>query len=88
MIKNIKIGVSALDGTVSLYRHGKDPGLALEQRSASADLFSALVAHMFFNTENKTVGTEFTLNGRTYRVQIERGLDADDLGDLPKPPAP
>ena len=37
MIENIKIGVSALDGAVNLYRHGKDPGLALEQRAASMD---------------------------------------------------
>jgi len=88
MIENIKIGVSALDGAVNLYRHGKNPGLALEQRAAEADLFSALVAHMFFGTENKTAVKEFTLRGKTYRVKLEIGLDADDLGDLPIPPPP
>ena len=88
MIENIKIGVSSLDGTVHLYRHGKNPDLALEQRAAKADLFSAFVTHLFFSTENKTAIREFTLGNRTYRVTLERGLDANDLGDLPKPPPP
>lgn len=88
MIENIKIGVSALDATVYLYRHGKNPNLALEQRAANADLFAALVTHLFFDTENKTAVKEFTLKGRTYRVKLEIGLDADDMGDLPKPPPP
>ena len=85
MIQNIKIGVSAVDGTVHLYRHGKDPGLALEQRAAEGDLFAALVAHLFFNTEEKTAVREFTLGGHTYRVKLEIGLDEDDRSDLPKP---
>lgn len=45
-INNIKLGYSSLSDSIFIYRHGKDPKVALDKREAEADVMSVLVQHM------------------------------------------
>lgn len=46
MLENIKLGHSPLTDTIYLYRHGKDPALALDKREAEGDVMAVLIEHM------------------------------------------
>jgi hypothetical protein len=51
-LDKIKLGYSPLTDSIYLYRHGKDPCLALEKREAEADVMSVVVEHMMNEAPN------------------------------------
>lgn len=82
MIEKVRIGYSPLSKTLYLYRHGKNPAVALEKREAEHDVMAALVQYL---TDDSPKGSEmeFTLGDRRYRVRVEpvatpEGEQADD----------
>jgi hypothetical protein len=68
-LKNIKLGVSPLTNEIMLYRHGKDPRVALERREAEADVMIALVNHML---EGRMVAVEklISIGGKQFAVRV------------------
>ena len=68
-LRKIKLGYSPLSDTIYLYRHGKDPALALDKRTAEADVMSVLVAHMMHDAPK---GSEkvITLGNKRYTVKV------------------
>lgn len=51
-LNKIKIGHSPLTDSIFLYRHGKDPALALDKREAEADVIGVLITHMMHDAPN------------------------------------
>lgn len=45
-LSKIKIGHSLLTNSLYIYRHGKDPQLALDKREAQPDVMAAVVEYM------------------------------------------
>lgn len=68
-LSKIKLGHSPLTDTIFLYRHGRDPTLALEKREAEADVMAVLVAHMMYEAPK---GSEkvITLGNRRYTIRV------------------
>ena len=68
-VENIKLAHSPLTDKIYLYRHGKDPALALDKREAEADVMAALVAHMMHDAPR---GSEkiITLGSKQYTVRV------------------
>jgi len=68
-LNKIKLGHSPLTDTIFLYRHGKDPALALDKREAEADVMAVLVAYMMHGT---TKGSQkvITLGDKQYTVRV------------------
>lgn len=68
-LDNIKLGHSPLTDTIFLYRHGKDPALALDRREAEPDVMAVLIAHMMHNAPR---GSEkiITLGDKKYTVSV------------------
>lgn len=68
-LNKIKLGHSPLTDTIFLYRHGKDPALALDKRNAEADVMAVLVAHMMHDAPK---GSEkvITLGDKQYTVRV------------------
>jgi hypothetical protein len=68
-LDKVKLSHSPLTDTIYLYRHGKDPALALEKRAADADVFAVLVAHMMHGAPN---GSErvITLGEQQFTVRV------------------
>lgn len=52
-----------------MYRHGKDPALALDKRKAEADVFAVLAAHMMHDAPK---GSEkmITLGDKQYTIRV------------------
>lgn len=72
-LNKIKLGHSPISDTIFLYRHGKDPTLALDKREAGADVMSVLVAHMMHDTLK---GSEkiITIGNTQYLVKVTLNL--------------
>lgn len=68
-LDKIKLGHSPLTDTIFMYRHGKDPNLALEKREAEADVMSVLVSHMMYNAP-KGSEKRIKLGNQTYVVRV------------------
>ena len=68
-LNKIKIGHSPLTDTIFLYRHGKDPALALDKREAEADVISVLVQHMMYGAPK---GSEKTVQfgDKKYKIRV------------------
>ena len=68
-LSKIKLGHSTLTDTIFLYRHGKDVGLALDNREAEADVMSVLVAHMMHDAPK---GSEkvITMGDKKYKIRV------------------
>ena len=45
-LNKVKLGYAPLSDRIYLYRHGKDPNVALDKREAEADVMAVLVEHM------------------------------------------
>lgn len=69
MLDKIKLAHSPLTDSIYIYRHGKDPALALEKRDAEADVFSVLVDHMMHDAPKGSIKV-IELNGRQYEVRV------------------
>lgn len=68
-LDKIKLGHSPLTDTIFLYRHGKDPALALDKREAEADVMSVLVAHMMHGAP-KGAEKVITLGDKQYTIRV------------------
>ena len=68
-LDKIKLGHSPLTDTIFWDRHGKDPELALDKRTAESDVMAVLVAHMMHDAPK---GSEkvITLGGREYTIRV------------------
>jgi len=68
-INNVKLGHCPLTDTIMLYRHGKDPRLALDIREAESDVMEVLVAHMMHRAPR---GSEkvVTIGGKQYKIRV------------------
>lgn len=68
-LNKIKLGHSPLSDSIYLYRHGKDPNLALDKRGAEADVMAVLVKHMMHDAPK---GSEKTikLGEQQYIVRV------------------
>lgn len=68
-LKNIKLGYSPLSDNIYLYRHGKDPKVALDKRKAEADVMAVLVEHMMHDAPE---GAEKTIEfgDKKYIVRV------------------
>lgn len=73
----IKLGHSPLTDTIFLYRHGKDPSLALDKREAEADVMAVLVEHMMYDAPR---GSEkvVTLGDKQYTIRVTPNAEARD----------
>ena len=63
-LDKIKLGHSGLTDTIYLYRHGKDPVMALDKREADGDVMSVFVQKMMYGapkgaTMNLKLGDEY-----------------------------
>lgn len=72
-LNKIKLGHSPLTDTIFLYRHGKDPALALDKRKAEADVMSVLVEHMMHDAPK---GSEkiITIGNKQYLIKVTLNL--------------
>lgn len=68
-LDKVKLGHSPLTDTIFLYRHGKDPALALDKREAEADVMAVLVAHMMHDAPNGAVKV-VTLGDKQYTIRV------------------
>lgn len=70
----IKLGHSPLTDTIFLYRHGKNPEVALDKRDAEADVMSVLIDHMMHGAPN---GSEkvITLGDKKYTVRVTPNVE-------------
>lgn len=68
-LRKIRLGHSPLTDTIFLYRHGKDPALALDRREAEADVMAVLVAHMMHDAPNGSQKV-ITLGDKQYIVRV------------------
>lgn len=69
-LNNIKLGHSPLSDEIFLYRHGKDPELALDKRKAEGDVMGVLVAHMMHGWPNGS-SKEITFGDKRYEIQVK-----------------
>lgn len=69
MLDKIKLTHSPLTDSIYLYRHGKDPALALEKRDAEADVFSVLVDHMMHGAPKGSIKV-VELDGKQYEIRV------------------
>jgi len=74
-LNRVRLGHSGLTDKIYLYRHGKDPHLALDRREAEADVMTVLIDHMMHNAPK---GSEkvISINGAKYKVCVTP--EADD----------
>lgn len=68
-LDNVKLGHSPLTDTIFMYRHGKNPALALDKREAEADVMSVLVSHMMHDAP-KGSQKVVTLGQNRYTVRV------------------
>jgi hypothetical protein len=67
-LERIKLGIDPQTGQVFIYRHGSNPGIALEKRSAFQDLFMCYIGLMMFGAEKNHREEEISIGGRRYRI--------------------
>lgn len=77
-IRQIKLGHSPLTDTIFLYRHGKDPRVALDKREAEADVMAVLVEHMMHNAPRGS-SKVVSFGAQKYLIKVT---------PVPKPEAP
>ena len=80
-LERIKLGINPQTGAVLLYRHGSNPGIALEARSAFQEMFLCFIGTMMFKAENNHREEVISIGGKRYRIS------ATMLED-PKPATP
>jgi hypothetical protein len=68
-LENITIGHSPLSDSLFLYRHGKDPHLALDKREAKVDVLAAIIQYMMHNSP-KGAEQIVTLGDKKYCIKV------------------
>ena len=81
-LQKIKLGHSPITDTIFLYRHGKDPAVALDKREAEADVMAVLVAHMMHD-EPKGSKKKIRLGDKHYTITVTPNNNTKITGDSP-----
>lgn len=68
-LSKVKLAVSPLSGAVVMYRHGKDPAVALEKRNVEEDVFTVLIDHMMASAPRDAEKC-VTVDGQQYLVRV------------------
>ena len=68
-LSRVRVGFSPLSGRIMLYRHGKDPRVALERRDAEAQVVSAVVEWVMHDAP-KGATVRLTIDGRQYDMTV------------------
>ncbi len=73
-LRKIKLGISPFGGSIYLYRHGKDPALALDQIPFEAEVFRCLVDYMFHDVDCDCikVSKEVYFGDEVYEISVRR----------------
>ena len=68
-LNKVKLGYAPLSDRIYLYRHGKNPNVALDKREAEADVMTVLVEHMMHDAPK---GAEKTISfgDKEYIVRV------------------
>ncbi|MFW6046547.1 MAG: hypothetical protein ACOCP4_02010 [Candidatus Woesearchaeota archaeon] len=75
-LNKIKLGYTPLTDSIYLYRHGKDPRLALDKREAEADVISVLIEHMM-NGAPKGAEKTVSFGDKKYKIRVEPIISED-----------
>lgn len=67
-LERIKLGLDPKTGGVFIYRHGSNPGIALEQRSAFQELFMCYTGMMMFGAKDNHREEVIEIGGRKFRI--------------------
>ena len=78
-LDKIKIGVSPLTGEIYIYRHGKKEHVALEKRSAEADVMGAFITYMLRGMP-KGATKDVTFDRKSYRLTC-KPIDKEPTND-------
>ena len=71
MLGNIKLGYSSLGtGNIYLYRHGKDPNLALEKREAEFDVLQVITTKMMDDAPNGSI-LKYQIGDKSYELTLK-----------------
>ena len=71
MLDNIKLGYSSLGtGNIYLYRHGKDPNLALEKREAEFDVLQVITTKMMDDAPNGSI-LKYQIGDKSYELTLK-----------------
>lgn len=76
MIEKISLGYSPLSNMIYLFRHGKDPNLALEKREAMKDVLAVIVEYLM-DESPKGSTINFTLGDNDYKLTLKPTLKED-----------
>lgn len=68
-LNKIKLAYSPLSDRIVLYRHGKDPALALDKRESEQDVMTALVDYMMHGT-SKGSEKDVRIGDTWYTVRV------------------
>lgn len=66
-LNKIKLGHSPLTDSIYLYRHGKNPEMALDKRRAEADVISVFIQKMMYGSK-KGSKMKVKLGDKKYEV--------------------
>ena len=71
-LQNIKIGVSPITNDIYLYRHGKDPSIALDKRDLEpVEIYSILIEQLnYADTNESTIAVHGKDN--SYEIRIKK----------------
>lgn len=79
-LSKVKLGYSPLSDSIYLYRHGKNPNMALDKRPAEADVMAVLVEHMM-NGAPKGTEKVIEFGDRRYVLRVTPLTEATDGGE-------
>ena len=69
VLDNVKLGFSAQNNSIFLYRQGKDENEVLEQKEIHNELLIMLIAYMCFNSPQGSI-KDVTVGGKKYQVIV------------------
>lgn len=69
-LSKIRIGFSSLSGKCYLYRHGKDPQVALDKREATPEVQAAIV-EMMMDGAPKGASQKVTFGNGWYEITVK-----------------
>lgn len=75
-LNKIKLAYSQLSDTMVLYRHGKDPALALDKRNAEQDVMTTIIQYMMANAP-KGSQQDVRIGDNWYTVTV-KPIENDD----------
>lgn len=85
-LDKIRLGYSPLSQTIHLYRHGKDPNVALEKREAEFDVLQVITDMMLDGVpkEGKGARKTYRFDDEYFEIQVLRKTAEDFNKDKDK----